>query len=90
MMIEMNAPTCSASVEQAKGLLMELFGVSGEQADELLDAWARRCKRSPELVAEVFVCQVWQGDDSRTDRNVARALEHALRNLPHAVASSME
>jgi hypothetical protein len=69
---------------------MESFGVSKEQADELLHTWARQCKRSPEAVAEVFVHQVWQGEETCQDRNVARALEHALRNLPEMVALTLD
>ncbi|TDD26769.1 ANTAR domain-containing protein [Kribbella turkmenica] len=76
----------SASFEQAKGVLMESFGVSAQQADALFHAWARQCERSPELVAEVFFRQVWRGEETCSDRAVARALEHALRHLPEVVA----
>lgn len=72
-------------LEQAKGVLMEAFGVSAEQAGELFQTWARQCKRPPEVVAEVFVNQVWQGDEPCSDRTVARILEHSLRNLPDFV-----
>jgi hypothetical protein len=66
---------CSASLEQAKGVLMESFGVSKEQADEVLHTWGRQRKRTPEAVAEVSVHQVWQGEETCPDRNVAPALE---------------
>jgi hypothetical protein len=72
----------AAAVEQAKGLLMEWFGVSADRADDVIRAWAGRCGRPPEVVAEVFVRQIWQGDATGCDRAVARALEHALRDLP--------
>jgi hypothetical protein len=72
----------AAAVEQAKGLLMEWFGVSTEQAGGVIRAWARQCGRPPEVVADVFVRQIWQGDATACDRAVARALENALRDLP--------
>ena len=75
-----------AAVLQATDVLMDSFGVSAVQADELLYACARQCDRSPEAVAEVFVRQVWYGDETPGDRFVARALEQALRNLPQLVA----
>jgi hypothetical protein len=75
-----------AAVEQAKGVLMESFGVSAGQAGKLVDAWARECGRSPEVVAEVLVHQIWEGDDACCDHLVARALERALRDLPRFVA----
>ncbi|ONI73946.1 hypothetical protein BWI15_11155 [Kribbella sp. ALI-6-A] len=72
----------AAAVEQAKGLLMEWFGVSAEQAGDVIRAWASRCGRPPQVVADVFVRQIWQGDATACDRAVARALEDALRDLP--------
>jgi hypothetical protein len=72
----------ASAVEQAEGLLMEWFGVSADQAGGVIRAWARRCGRPPEVVADVFVRQIWQGDGAACDRVVARALEHALRDLP--------
>jgi len=81
---------CPVAVERAKGVLMEWFGVSLEQAGQLLQAWARQCTRSTEAVAEVLVHQVWEGDDTCCDRTVARTLEQALRDLPRVVALTLD
>jgi hypothetical protein len=75
-------------VEQAKGVLMESFELSADQAGELLTAWSRLCERPPEFVAEVFVHQIWNGDDACCNRPVARALESAVRDLPRTVATT--
>ncbi|GAA1520581.1 hypothetical protein GCM10009741_21620 [Kribbella lupini] len=70
------------AVEEAVGVLMESFGVSASRAREFIEASAGDCGRPSELVAEVFVHQVWMGDDTCCDRAVARTLERALRDLP--------
>jgi predicted TIM-barrel enzyme len=75
------------AVDQAVGVLMEEFGVSAGQAREFLQASAGVCGRPVELVAEVFVHQVWTGDDTYCDRNVARTLERALRDLPRTCSA---
>jgi hypothetical protein len=75
------------AVEQAVGVLMEEFGVSAAQAREFLQASAGVCGRPAELVAEVFVHQVWNGDDTYCDRDVARTLERALRDLPRTCSA---
>ncbi|ADB30251.1 hypothetical protein Kfla_1147 [Kribbella flavida DSM 17836] len=80
----------SAAVEQAKGVLMESFGVSARQAGELVHGWARQCDCPPDEVADIFIHQVWQGDRTCSDRAVARLLEDALRNLPESGALPVE
>jgi hypothetical protein len=74
-------------LEQAKGLLMECFGVTATQAEALITTWARDCHRSPTAVAQVLVYQVWQGDETYADTSVARTVEHALRVLPDELTS---
>jgi hypothetical protein len=78
----------SSSQDQAKHVLMDSFGVSSDQADDLLRHWARACHRSTETVAQVLVHQIWAGDTLTCDRTVARVLEDALRNLPEMTAAS--
>jgi hypothetical protein len=72
------------AVEQAVGVLMESFGVDASQARDFIEHSAAASGRPAELVAEVFVHQIWEGDDTCCDRNVARTLERALRDLPRA------
>lgn len=73
-------------LEQATELLTEWFGIGAAQANALISAWARRCGRSPNAVAQVLVHHVWQGDETYADAAVARTIEHALRNLPEIIA----
>ncbi len=72
------------AVEQAVGVLMESVGMNATQARGLIEHSAGACGRPAELVAEVFVHQIWEGDDTYCDRDVARTLERALRDLPRA------
>jgi hypothetical protein len=80
----------SSSQNRAKRVLVDSFGVSSDQADDLLRHWARACHRSTETVAQVLVHQIWSGDTLICDRTVARALEDALRNLPKMTAVSSD
>jgi ANTAR domain len=83
-----SSPNDTAAVERAKGVLMESFGVSADQADEAIRAWSGLCECPVDRVARVFVDQIWNGNDDCCDRAVARALEDAVRDLPQIVAQS--
>lgn len=83
-----SSPDDTAAVGRAKGVLMESFGVSADQADEVIRAWSGLCECPVDRVAQVFVHQIWNGDDNCCDSAVARAIEDALRDLPQVVAQS--
>jgi hypothetical protein len=75
----MNRGVC---IEEAVGVLMECFGVDAAEANAILKSWSAEQQTPITTIAHVLVHQIWRGDERTEDRELTRALEERLRQLP--------
>ena len=78
----------SARFRQAKDLLTEWFGVSAEQAENLLLTWSCETRTSACELATALVVDVHQGRPSDCSTKVLRHLERRLRDLGNDTITS--
>jgi len=71
----------SARFHQASELLTDWFGVSPEQADDLLLTWSCETRTSACELATALVCDIHQGRPTGCSTEVLRHLEQRLRDL---------
>ncbi|WP_460662840.1 ANTAR domain-containing protein [Kribbella swartbergensis] len=69
-------------IEEAVGVLMECFGIEAAEANAILKSWSADQKTPVTTIAHVLVHQIWRGDERTEDRELTRALEESLRQLP--------
>jgi hypothetical protein len=71
----------SARFHQAKNLLADWFGVSPEQAENLLLTWSCETRTSACELATALICDIIEGRPTGCRTDVLRHLERRLRDL---------
>ena len=76
------SPTSGAArFHQARDLLTDWFGVSREQAENLLLTWSCETRTSACEIATALICEIHQGRPTACSAEVLRHLEQRLRDL---------